>query len=294
MKRQHHCHQKANVSALDFSMSKAPKRPRQRDDLRQQGDAAGAQPPKSSTRKPRVAPTRKMDTVLDSVSAEIPSGVMEGPMGNSVSSVVPERGDPLARERGLVAEGNQNVSDQKSPPSRVRDEVEQPVQTVALADVHVPTEPNQGVASALPQPSEGAEIRANLRQESTQHHPMAPDPQSDSGGDDERSSRVAAQATSDHVKNASGRVKVWTQERTTRGVQMNQRTDERANPIYILAAITLGIPALLSILLIGLNPGVQKGTLATVLGFLVLSAFVTAVVFEIKRLVDQPSDADHH
>jgi hypothetical protein len=43
-----------------------------------------------------------------------------------------------------------------------------------------------------------------------------------------------------------------------------------------------------------MNPGVQEGTVTTILGFLVLSAFVTATVFEIKRLADQPSDADHH
>ena len=84
-----------------------------------------------------------------------------------------------------------------------------------------------------------------------------------------------------------------TQERAARGAQTSQQTNEPANPIYILAAITLGIPALLSIPLIGLNPGVQEGTFTTVLGFLLLSAFVTAVVFEIKRLVDQPSD-EHH
>ena len=84
------------------------------------------------------------------------------------------------------------------------------------------------------------------------------------------------------------------QEGAARGAQMNQQTNEPPNPIYILAAITLGIPALLSIPLIGLNPGVQEGTFTTVLSFLLLSAFVTAVVFEIKRLVDHPSDGDHH
>jgi hypothetical protein len=67
-----------------------------------------------------------------------------------------------------------------------------------------------------------------------------------------------------------------------------------ANPISILAAITLGIPALLLIPLVGMNPGVQDGTFVTVLSFLVLSAFLTAAVFEIKRLVDQPSDQNHH
>ena len=67
-----------------------------------------------------------------------------------------------------------------------------------------------------------------------------------------------------------------------------------ANPLYLLAAITLGIPALLLIPLVGLNPGVQDGTFTTVMTFLFASAFVTAVVFEIKRLVDQPSDEGQH
>jgi hypothetical protein len=67
-----------------------------------------------------------------------------------------------------------------------------------------------------------------------------------------------------------------------------------ANPVSILAAITFGIPALLLIPLVGINPGVQDGTFVTVLSFLVLSAFLTAAVFEIKRLADQPSQENGH
>ena len=275
-------------------MSKAPKRPSQRDDLRQQGDAAGAQPPKSSTRKLRGAPKRDADTVLDSLTAEIPSKAMEGPEGNPIPSLPSERGDPLLRDGSLGAEGNQNESNQQSPHSRVRDEVEQTAQTAALEDDFVPTESNKGVASDLPRPSEGAEMRAHQRHGSIQHHPTVHDLQSDSLGNGKSSSRIAPQATSDRVRNASGQVTDLTQEGAARGAQTSRQTNEPPNPIYILAAITLGIPALLSIPLIGLNPGVQEGTFTTVLGFLLLSAFVTAVVFEIKRLVDHPSDADHH
>jgi hypothetical protein len=43
-----------------------------------------------------------------------------------------------------------------------------------------------------------------------------------------------------------------------------------------------------------MNPGVQDGTFVTVLSFLVVSAFVTAAVFEIKRLADQHSDPEQH
>jgi hypothetical protein len=102
------------------------------------------------------------------------------------------------------------------------------------------------------------------------------------------------QAASDRMRNASGRVKVWTQERAARRAHESHEAQGSANPIYILAAITLGIPALLLIPLIGMNPGVQDGTFTTVVTFLVVSAFVTAAVFEIKRLADQHSDSEQH
>jgi len=89
-------------------------------------------------------------------------------------------------------------------------------------------------------------------------------------------------------------VKVWTQEQSTHRSQQTRKPEEPTNPLYILAAITLGIPALLLIPLVGMNPGVQDGTFATVMTFLVVSAFATAAVFEIKRLADQPSDEGHH
>ena len=89
-------------------------------------------------------------------------------------------------------------------------------------------------------------------------------------------------------------VKVWAQERSARRAHKNDEAQRSANPIYILAAITLGIPALLLIPLVGMNPGVQEGTFTTVMTFLVVSAFVTAAVFEIKRLADQSSDEEHH
>jgi hypothetical protein len=102
------------------------------------------------------------------------------------------------------------------------------------------------------------------------------------------------QAASDQMKDISGRIKVWSLEQSTRRSQRALTSEEEANPLYLLAAITLGIPALLLIPLVGLNPGVQDGTFTTVVTFLVVSAFVTAVVFEIKRLADQPSDDNPH
>ena len=104
----------------------------------------------------------------------------------------------------------------------------------------------------------------------------------------------AIEAWSPRLQAASGRVKVWTREISRRRLQGTRKPEEPTNPIYILAAITLGIPALLMIPLIGMNPGVLDGSFGRILTILVVSAFVTAAVFEIKRLADQPSDADRH
>jgi NADH:ubiquinone oxidoreductase subunit 3 (subunit A) len=88
-------------------------------------------------------------------------------------------------------------------------------------------------------------------------------------------------------------VAVWTRETATRRAQRADRS-EPANPIYLLAAITLGIPALLLIPLIGMNPGIQEAAFSSIVVFFAVAAFAVAAVFEIKRLADQPSDANHH
>ena len=98
---------------------------------------------------------------------------------------------------------------------------------------------------------------------------------------------------SERVSDASKRVKVWTQEIPTHRAKESHQP-EPANPVYLLAGITLGVPTLLMIALIGMNPGVQDGSFASILTLLGVSAFVVAAVFEIKRLADQPSDSDHH
>jgi hypothetical protein len=100
-------------------------------------------------------------------------------------------------------------------------------------------------------------------------------------------------AASDRVRDASLHVAAWTRETATRRAQREDRS-EPANPIYLLAAITLGIPALLAIPLIGMNPGIQEGAFANIVAFFVVGTFVIAAMFEIKRLADQPSDEGHH
>ena len=93
---------------------------------------------------------------------------------------------------------------------------------------------------------------------------------------------------------ASTRIKTLVQDTPVRQAHMARSSKEPTNPIYLLAAITLSIPLLLTIPLVGMNPGVQEGMLPTIAMFLVFSAFLVAAIFEIKRLADQPSDTDHH
>jgi hypothetical protein len=100
-------------------------------------------------------------------------------------------------------------------------------------------------------------------------------------------------AASGRITNATRRVAVWTRETANRRTHKGN-TSAPANPIYLLAAITLGIPALLTIPLIGMNPGIQEGAFTPVITFIVIAAFLVAALFEIKRLVDQPSNSDSH
>ena len=69
---------------------------------------------------------------------------------------------------------------------------------------------------------------------------------------------------------------------------------EPTDPIYLTAAITLGIPALALFALIGTNPAIEEGMIGTVTTFLVFSAFISAAVFEVKRLADERSGNEHH
>jgi hypothetical protein len=96
------------------------------------------------------------------------------------------------------------------------------------------------------------------------------------------------------LDDASDKIKAWAQDASMRQTHKAHASNEPSNPIYLLAAITIGIPALALIALIETNPAIEKGMLGTVTMFLVFSAFIVGVIFEIKRLADQPADIKHH
>lgn len=99
------------------------------------------------------------------------------------------------------------------------------------------------------------------------------------------------QTSTPRLRTLSHRVRVWTREVSARTATKGH---EPTSPIYLLAAITLGIPALLAIPLIGMNPGIQPGAFTNLVPALAVTAFIIAAIFEIRRLADQPSDENHH
>jgi hypothetical protein len=155
--------------------------------------------------------------------------------------------------------------------------------TIPLAEIANREKAVQAEESSLTQPNFSIDDQAHRERGTTPHHPVVYEVRPDVSRD------VPSHA--DPVERAGQAAGAKLRKI---GVWQAPETDEATNPLYILAAITLGIPAVILSLLVGMNPAVEGGTIMTLVTMLVLSAVVIAVVFEIKRLADQPSDADHH
>jgi hypothetical protein len=289
-------------------MSKAPKRPSKRDDLKQRNEQDVVPRPTSSSGKPRAASKRRAEVVPAPPSAEIFSGSTDSPE-RTIAVKSPVAHEALPEARSLRAEVNPIIEDRQGPTGEIREEPQQHGQPFTSQEILPPKELDQHIASDLPQPGEEVGMQHDEKQETSQHHPMVYELTTENhedrnglfrtglAGTVQRVIKVWSphlQAASDRVRGSSGRVKVWAQGRATRSARESDKVEGSANPVYIVAAITLGIPALLLIPLVGMNPGVQEGTFVTIVTFLVASAFITAAVFEIKRLADQPFDESDH
>ncbi len=290
-------------------MSKTPKRPNERNDSNRQ-EESGVPRSSASARKPRSSPKRKAETVSDSVNTEVVSGDMESPEGKmSVNDPSVQDGTRF-ESRNMITGGDQKGQGEQGSDKVTRDEAGQQEQTAPLSEGADRRETDQTSESNLPQSAFRMEEKAErIEVVPSGRHPITPEvglerlegagnpahPVQD--GEPVQVTEVEAprhEAASKPVGGASGHVKVWSQGIATHLTRRTDESGEPANPIFILAAIGLGIPALALIALVGVNPGVQEGTFITLLTFLVISAFVIAAVFEIKRIADQGSDADRH
>jgi len=61
-------------------------------------------------------------------------------------------------------------------------------------------------------------------------------------------------------------------------------------PIVAVLAITLGLPFLLLLALVSSGAGVHVGVFTSALTVVVFSIFVILMIFEIRRIVEQPPD----
>jgi hypothetical protein len=116
-------------------MSKAPKRPRQRDDLKRWDDEGGAPRSGHPSHEPHRAPQHEVEPALYYFNLRTESGLIEDPEGDTYASLQAAREDALVKARAMIAEGNQKSEDRRGWRFEIMDRANQPVLTVAFAEV---------------------------------------------------------------------------------------------------------------------------------------------------------------
>ena len=92
-------------------MSKAPKRPSQRDDLRRWDNEGGAPRSGHSSHEPHLAPKHETEPALYYFNIRTQSGIVGGPEGETYPSLQIARKDALAKARAMITEGDQKGED---------------------------------------------------------------------------------------------------------------------------------------------------------------------------------------
>jgi hypothetical protein len=116
-------------------MSKAPRRPSQRDDLRRWDDEGGAPHSGHPSHEPHLAPKHEAHPALYYFNIRTPSGLIEDPEGDTYPSLQIARKDALAKARAMVAEGDQKGEDRQDWSFEIMDRANQLVLTVAFSEV---------------------------------------------------------------------------------------------------------------------------------------------------------------
>ena len=124
-------------------MSKAPKRPSQRDDLRRWDDEGGAPRSRHPSHEPRPAPTRATQPAFHYFNIGTPSGVIEDSdrleradsEGETHPGLQAARADALAKARDMIADGDQKGEDRYDWSLEIRDRANQHVLTVAFSEI---------------------------------------------------------------------------------------------------------------------------------------------------------------
>ena len=115
-------------------MSKAPKRPSQRDDLRRWDDEGGAPRSRHSSHEAHHAPKHKAHPALYYFNVRTLSGLIEDPEGETYPSLQIAREDALAKARDMIAEGDQKGEDRRGWRFEIMDRASQHVLTVTFSE----------------------------------------------------------------------------------------------------------------------------------------------------------------
>jgi hypothetical protein len=136
-------HQKAGCLSYSFAMSKAPKHPSQRDDLKRWDNEGGAPRSGHTSHEPHLAPKHEAEPALYYFNLRTESGVIEDPEGDTFPSLDAARQDALTKARAMIVDGNQKGEDRQSWRFEIMDRANQPVLTVAFAEVSDPKATSQ-------------------------------------------------------------------------------------------------------------------------------------------------------
>ena len=136
-------HQKAGYLSYSFTMSKAPKHPSQRDDLKRWDNEGGASRSGHPSHEPHLAPKHEAEPALYYFNLRTESGVIEDPEGDTFPSLEAAREDALTKARAMIVDGNQKGEDRQSWRFEIMDRANQLVLTLAFAEVSDPKATSQ-------------------------------------------------------------------------------------------------------------------------------------------------------
>lgn len=125
-------------------MSKAPKHPSQRDDLRRWDDEGGAPRSGHPTHEPHLARYHEAQPALYYFNIRTPSRLIEDPEGNTYPNLQLAQQDALAKAHAIIAEGDQKGEDRHDWSFEVMDRANQHVLTVAFSEVAASKVTGQG------------------------------------------------------------------------------------------------------------------------------------------------------
>ncbi|QFU15160.1 DUF6894 family protein [Microvirga thermotolerans] len=115
-------------------MSKAPKHPSQRDDLKRWDDEGGAPRSGHPSHESSLAPEHRAETTLYYLNLRTESGLVDAPEGERHPNLQTARDAALAKAREMIAEGDQKGEDRRGWCVEIMDRANQRVLTIPFAN----------------------------------------------------------------------------------------------------------------------------------------------------------------